>query len=361
VTFILCNLVDMQYGMRQGEMPSQAWADQHLGACAAFVLGILWIGRHQWMAVIRGAFGLPRGDRAYRGTVWTLIIATAVMVGWLMVVGVHLWVAALIVLFILLAHVIVSRVVAETGLPFYRTGINTSQVYSNLHPNWLSTKDVYLANVFTVLGPVTTRDSVMTLAQQGLGACDSAGMSPRRHRGLGWSIGWAMLIGCLVAAPVTLYCQYSYPTPASAETKPARNYFGAEYVQKRDVVNPVDEFSRGRFAAKPDNPAVQISLGFGITALLQFASLYSGAWPLLPVGYVASHGAFVENAWFSIFIGWLAQRIVVRLGGASLFQRARPFFIGIIFGECLAAGVWLLVNAILVLNGAESQPVKFLL
>ena len=53
--------------------------------------------------------------------------------------------------------------------------------------------------------------------------------------------------------------------------------------------------------------------------------------------------------------------MVVRLGGSSLFQRARPFFIGIIFGEGLAAGFWLLVNAIVVMNGGESQSVKFLL
>jgi hypothetical protein len=361
VTFILCNLVDVQYGMRHGEMPSQAWADQHLGACVAFVLGILWIGRHHWISVLKGAFGIRTGDKAYRGTIWTLIIATLVMLGWLRFVGVQWWMAGLIVLFILAAHVIVSRVVAETGLPFYRTGISVSQIYSNLQPSLFSARDIYFANVFSVLGPVTTRDSIMTLSQQGLGVCDTAGLSPRKHPGLGRAIGWAMLIGCLVAAPVTLYCQYSYPTPASGEVSPARNYFGATYVQKRDVGNPVDEFARGHFAAKPDNPAVQMTLGFVITALLQFASLQWGAWPLLPVGYVASHGAFVENAWFSIFIGWLAQRIIVSLGGASLFQRMRPFFIGIIFGECLAAGVWLIINAALVMNGAQSQPVKFLL
>jgi Domain of unknown function (DUF6784) len=106
---------------------------------------------------------------------------------------------------------------------------------------------------------------------------------------------------------------------------------------------------------------VQVATGFGITALLEFLSLRFAGWPLLPVGYVVSYGSFMGNAWFSIFLGWLAQRIVVRLGGSKLFDRARPFFIGIIFGECLAAGVWLLINAILVANGFESKKVTFLL
>jgi hypothetical protein len=66
------------------------------------------------------------------------------------------------------------------------------------------------------------------------------------------------------------------------------------------------------------------------------------------------------NAWFSIFVGWLAKVLIVRLGGAGLFQRMRPLFIGIIFGEALAAAFWLMINAIVVLNGGNSQTVKFL-
>jgi len=104
-----------------------------------------------------------------------------------------------------------------------------------------------------------------------------------------------------------------------------------------------------------------MSIGFGVTCFLEFAALRWAGWPLLPVGYVACYGAFIGNAWFSIFVGWLAQLVVVRLGGASLFQKLRPLFIGIIFGEGLAAGVWLIVNAIIVMNGGESQAVKFLL
>ena len=53
--------------------------------------------------------------------------------------------------------------------------------------------------------------------------------------------------------------------------------------------------------------------------------------------------------------------LVVRLGGASLFDKARPFFIGLIFGESLAAAGWLIINAIVVMNGGQSQKVSFML
>lgn len=362
--YLACNVVDVLHGMRQGEMPPGAWQDQHLGACAAFVLAILWIGRQHWARVLKSAVRFDGVDRGYRRMVWIALLGIIVMMAWLLFMGVQFWLAALIVVFILTAHLVVARVVAETGLPFYRSGIAVSQVYRMFPATAFSARDIYFAGVFTVLGPTGSRDSITTFTQQGIAAHDnvSAGPgSPGTQRGLGFVIAWALLIGAVVAAPVTLWCQYSFPTPSALETRPARNFFGAEYIQKRDVVNPFNDHARGRLQARQHSGPLHIGIGFGVTALLQFASLRWAAWPLLPVGYVASYGAFIENAWFSIFIGWLAQRVVVRLGGASLFQRARPIFVGIIFGEALAAGLWLLINAILVMNGYEGKSVSFLL
>jgi hypothetical protein len=361
--FIIVNLIEMQQGMRQYEIPSAAWQDQHLGSCVAFIGGILWIGRHHWMRVLRSAFGRrDHGERAgYAASFWIAVAGTAVMLGWLWIVGVHLWVAVLIVAFILAAHLVVARVVAETGLPFYRSGINASQVYGNFSPQNFSTRDIYFGSVFNVLGPLTTRDGLTTFATTGLGVCKATGVEDGGRRRLGGAIALALIVGFFVAFFATLHCQYSYPTPGSQEARPQRNYFGAEYIPRRDVASAVDQFAQGRFAPKQHNPYVHMSIGFVATVLLQVASLRWAAWPLLPVGYVASYGAFVENAWFSIFVGWLAQVLIVRFGGASLFQKAKPFFVGIIFGEGLAAGIWLIVNAIVVMNGGMGQSVKFLL
>jgi hypothetical protein len=375
IFFIITNLVEVQYGMRQGEMPGAAWQDQHLGACVAFVGAIAWIGRHHWLRVLKSAVGLAR-DRVHASAFWVATIGTIVMVAWLKIVGVQLLVALGIVAFILTAHLVVARVVAETGLPFYRSGVAVAQVQSLMPTRWFGLRDIFFSCMFTVLGPITSRDSVTAFTQQGLGLCRNAGVgepplairldagakrarAARTH--LGAVIGWSLVVGFIVGAFSTIYCQYSYPTPLAADQVPARNYFGAEYIPKREVANPFDDFSRGRFTQRQHNPYVHMSIGFVVTCGLEAAAMYWSGWPLLPVGYVASYGAFIGNAWFSIFIGWLAQLVVVRLGGASLFQRARPFFIGIIFGEGLVAGIWLIVNAIIVLNGGESQAVKFLL
>lgn len=54
--------------------------------------------------------------------------------------------------------------------------------------------------------------------------------------------------------------------------------------------------------------------------------------------------------WFSIFFGWGAKRLLLRYGGAGAFKRARAFFIGLIVGEVLAAGIWMFIG--LATNGA---------
>jgi hypothetical protein len=146
--------------------PSAAWQDQHLGACVAFIGGLLWIGREHWLRVLRNAFGIGTSS-TYRLSFWTVIVGCAVMIGWLSFLKVHFFVAVLIVLFILLAHLIVSRVLAETGIPFFRSGVSVTQVYSNLPIGWFSGRDIWFAGVFSVLGPLTTRDGVMGFAMHG--------------------------------------------------------------------------------------------------------------------------------------------------------------------------------------------------
>lgn len=360
-TFILINLIGVQQGMVGTQTVSAAWADQNLGASLAFVLGIAWIGRHQWKQILRGALGMTGGDGSQRWSVWVATGGTLVMVGWLCVVGVQWWMAAMIVGFILLTHLVVARVLAETGLPSFRSSISIAQVYTNFPIAAVSGRDVFFAGTHSILGPLTTRDSLAGFATTGLGLARQQGIDDsRRGTRLGGVITWALIVGCAVAGWSTLWCHYTYPTPTVRDITPQGNNFGAVYVPKRDMGDPLSAYGERRFPAKQHNPYAHFGIGFVVTTFLEFAALRWTAWPLLPVGYVASHGSFIGAAWFSIFVGWLAKVLIVRFGGASLFNAMRPLFVGVIFGEALAAGVWLIVNAIVVLGGGLSQSVKFM-
>lgn len=360
--FLLIGLQRMQQAMTFGDTPDVARKDQHLGASIAFVGGILWIGRHHWARVIRNGLGRGGTDRTYALSFWVAVIGILVMILWLRTVGVQLWMAGLIVLFILTAHLVVSRVIAETGLPFYRSGIAVAQIYSTLSPALVGARDVFFAGVFSVLGPLTTRDGLMGFATTGLGVVKSADVQQRERWRIGAVIVWTLLIGFLIAGAVTVYCHYSYPTPLGREDVPGRNHFGAIYAPKRDVIDPFIRYADvERFPAKRHDPLVHVGIGFTVTAVLEVASLRWAGWPLLPVGFVTSYGSFMGNAWFSILLGWLAKVLIVRFGGSSLFLKVKPLFVGLIFGEALAAGIFLIVNAIVVTGGGDMKNVQIML
>lgn len=358
--FLLVNLVDVVHGTRGASLSSAAWGDQHLGAALAFALGIFWIGRQHWLRVLRNAVGRGQ-DGTYRLTFWLAVAGLTVMAGWLVVVGVQVWLAVLIVLFTLLAHLVVSRVVAETGIPFYRSSVQVSQVYASLPAGWFSGRDIWFGGVGTVLGSLSSRDSVMAFMQQGLGIAGRCGVDSQRRRSQAGLVAWSLLLAVGVSAVTTLYCHYSHPTPILRDVVPQGNNFGAVYVPERDVIDPFATHAEGRFPPKQHSTPLHVGIGFVVTSLLQVGALQFANWPLLPVGFVASHGAFIANVWFSVFVGWLLKVCIVRFGGAGLYQGARPFFVGMLFGEALVAGLWLALNAVLVLNGYDSQPIKFLL
>ena len=97
------------------------------GALLALVLAGLWVGREHLKRVFRKAFWGARdiddGDEIvpYRGAVCALIVGVATMVGWLWLMGVQLWVAAVFIGLALLIFIGISRIVAEAGLAAVRS------------------------------------------------------------------------------------------------------------------------------------------------------------------------------------------------------------------------------------------------
>ena len=48
--------------------------------------------------------------------------------------------------------------------------------------------------------------------------------------------------------------------------------------------------------------------------------------------------------WASFFIGWLLKWLMLRYGGPKRTLALRPFFLGLIIGPLLTAGVWTIID-----------------
>jgi hypothetical protein len=52
----------------------------------------------------------------------------------------------------------------------------------------------------------------------------------------------------------------------------------------------------------------------------------------------------MHTTWIPFFIGWLAKVVVVRFGGLRLYRRTLPLAIGLMLGDFLSQGFWLVVS-----------------
>jgi hypothetical protein len=67
-------------------------------------------------------------------------------------------------------------------------------------------------------------------------------------------------------------------------------------------------------------------------------------WPFHPMGFAMGPSWPMIQLWFSILIGWVAKSLLLRYGTAKTYDRAKPFFMGLVVGEFVAAAIWLAVS-----------------
>jgi hypothetical protein len=363
---LIQQVIGMTAAMQGGEITQRAWQDQGIGASLAFLIGVFWIGRHHWAMVFRQAFGGARpGEPAgeygsYRASLLCASGGTVVMLLWLWAVGVQPWVAVVLVGFLLAGHLVIARIVAETGIPFMRAYTAPNQVLDQLSPALFSGRDVFFTGFVYMNGTLATRESLLTFTMHGMNVNESAAEpGPGQRRGVLLLIGWTLVLGFVMSTAASLRFYYTYATPINAAAETMINPGGLE-VWPRGEVNRLTQHEAGSFPPTPHSFWLHFGIGAGVTGALQTAALRFSGWPFLPVGYLVSATWYLYISWFSILLGWLCKSLILKYGGASLYQQGRPFFIGIIFGEALAMGFWLLVTLLLAAGGYEYQVVRFL-
>ena len=82
-----------------------------------------------------------------------------------------------------------------------------------------------------------------------------------------------------------------------------------------------------------------LGLAFAVTLLVYVARLRIPGWPLHPVLFLTWPTYPAALTCGSFLLGWAAKGAIVRYGGASLHQRLKPVFLGLIAGEIFGAFV----------------------
>ncbi|MBI1925201.1 hypothetical protein HYR99_13245 [Candidatus Poribacteria bacterium] len=88
-----------------------------------------------------------------------------------------------------------------------------------------------------------------------------------------------------------------------------------------------------------------MGVGFLFTLLLALLRMSLFWWPLHPAGYAVASNWSINLFWFSIFISWVMKRHILRHGGLTLHRRSISFFMGLILGEFIVGGFWMIRGA----------------
>lgn len=313
---------------------AQGW--QSFGAFCMLAGLASWMARRHVMEVFAAAWRGEEGSHSEvlspRAAVSGLVLSLAVLVAWLWRSGMSLAVAVMFVGTVLVMFIGVTRIVAESGLVYLRAPI-TPQSF------------VFYSVGLTHMAPATATSLGLSYCHFGLG--NTFVMSQFAHidrvaaalglkgRNVLAATAFAVVIGLATSIWYTIHLGYEHG---------AYNFgvytfrYGNQTIFNNLVSkmkNPFDvDWARLAF------------FGIGAGAIAFFAALrYSFSWwPLHPIGLAISNIWVIHWSAFSIFLAWAAKAVILRLGGIRTYQRAKPFFMGILVGYVLGVGASFLVD-----------------
>lgn len=369
--FILEQIFAMTAGGLTGDAMLGATNERHWGAILAVAGSIFWVGRRHWAMIVRQSFGVRRKNEvddpyvSYPLAFWTLVGCTSVMIGWMVTAGCSIAAAVTAILLMLTLFIVITQVIAQTGLVHGTLIAHLTRPTEMLAiagaGKLLSLKSFYLVGMADN-ALFDFREVSSVYASHGLKiASDTGTLKGIRRAGLKLMgvLMLALAVGYVVGFVSTLWVEYSYAFTARPGGADPINPWGFETAQRRFLLDPSVRYHEGNFSSVY-NPLVHVGIGFAITATLAALRLRFVGWPLHPVGFLMI-GTFPGTIlWTSIMLGWTIKIVILRLGGAKLYASARPFFLGLIVGESLAAGFWLLVGIVIAAFGGEYRPIGIL-
>ena len=298
---------------------------QVMGGYLALAIMSMYHGKRYFWSIIKSILTTKPTTKHPRWAIWGLIGGLILLFFYSYQNGMSFWVSPLYFLFYFLLSVGITRVRAEVGPP-------TNEVSATPHH--------FLVDLFGSrrLAPPTltamslygtfnrgSRAHVMPHILEGFKVIDNAGGSSM------YRIVFVMLLATVVGvfSACWSYLDVGYQIGVISDIGVSqynmlRNWL--YYPTEMDIV----------------------SVSFMVVGALVVNSLwwlrnYFPLSPFHPAGYVIGSSNWTGGwLWFSIFLSWLIKITVLRFGGIRLYRRVYPIFLGLLLGEFVVGGSWIL-------------------
>lgn len=317
------------------------FAQQSSGAWLAWGVTIMWALRGQfqraWAQAFRNApaeSGEPGLRRQYRAAFLGLAAGTLALALYSRAMGLRPWVALLFFALYFVIALTITRARAELGTPHEIEFVNPRQILVTLFGSQAigarSLTDLsamYWFNRGYRAHPMPNQLEAMKLAE-------SARM---RQNSVIWIIVIALLWGALVVFWANLHVTFVYG--GDSKCLGFKGFVGNEayYGLQGWLQTP-----------SPVRPTQLFYMAGGCLMVVFLSVMRSNFiwWPFHPAGYALAVSYAMDYFWFCFFVAWILKSLIVRYGGMGLYNRAIPFFMGLILGDYVCGSLWSLYGAI---------------
>jgi hypothetical protein len=344
--------------------------DFRLGAAIAMTLVIVFLSRARWWAVFKRMFRFGGDEERKVDGIsgWMFLVGLAGIWFWLIWAGTPPVWALLLLAWGFMICILIARIIAETGMPFFRISFSKEITLMKLAPvPWVGPVAVFMAWMFILIFNVGSREGVTPMSMHALGLNEDS--RPRFRLGLSMGLVILLVAGFVIGGASHLWINYNHM--GSMDGTPPVNPFGSGVLKvDKDLQNWQSAHDAHQAAGDNARSSIDILLsGEGFSAPTEYyqpAYLIAGAivagvlyvlcitmptWPIHPIGILLMTATYGAAAWASVLIGWVLKTLIVKWGGSRLYQRMRPVFLGLIVGEILAAVFWTGVSTIFAMMG----------
>ena len=343
------------------------------GMYVGMLLMIIGIGRREYANILRQALTWrPTEDRELRAAAAAcrvLVLAALGLFGLLVYAGLDWVVAAVVMASFSLVLLLIARMTAEIGIPWLVSFGGTTRLLSLrlLGPLAIGPKGLAIMAAVVAVMDFSTSNAMAAQATTIDKLRERHDPGGRGLLPLVWTVG--LILALTASGASILWNNYSFG--ARQETGLVggihRNFDTASVqINRLTVENAGVSETESKGLAKlllidPEPGFWRFFFLGGVIVLgCALMRLRFTWWPLHPLPLLLINTWCMSRLFFSFLVAWLIKMALVKIGGGKVFMRAKPFFIGVIAGQIVVVGFWVLAGLMAYsITGEPPDAVRF--